>query len=339
MVRFFNCGRIQFLVCTSTLIEGVNTKAKNVVIFDNRIAREKLDYFTFNNIKGRSGRMFEHFVGRVFEFHEEPQQELPFVDFPLHSQDENTPESLLIQMDDEDLEDQARKRLVTTVEGAPLPIYVLRENHGIEPRAQIALAEEILSDLGRYNALLAWSKMPKYDQLSACSELIWEFWIERARNGVFSAKQLTFKLWQLQKQQPLARRIEDELVGDPKYTAKTANDAVERVLRFDRNWANFDFPQYLLALDRIQEYIFKQEKMRCGDYSYYASHVESLFLPELCAALDEYGIPAILATRCKFLDDAETLTDALRLLAEQDLQALDLHPYEIELLESARLVN
>ena len=41
MVRFFNGGRIQFLVCTSTLIEGVNTKAKNVVIFDNMIAREK----------------------------------------------------------------------------------------------------------------------------------------------------------------------------------------------------------------------------------------------------------------------------------------------------------
>ncbi|NJO55961.1 MAG: DEAD/DEAH box helicase [Rhodospirillales bacterium] len=52
MVRFFNEGRIQFLVCTSTLIEGVNTKAKNVIIFDNKIAKQKLDYFTFNNIKG-----------------------------------------------------------------------------------------------------------------------------------------------------------------------------------------------------------------------------------------------------------------------------------------------
>ena len=96
MVRLFNDGRIQFLICTSTLIEGVNTKAKNVIIFDNMIAKQKLDYFTFNNIKGRSGRMFEHFVGRVFRFHEEPQAELPFVDFPLHTQDANTPESLLI---------------------------------------------------------------------------------------------------------------------------------------------------------------------------------------------------------------------------------------------------
>ena len=56
VVRAFNEGRINVLACTSTLIEGVNTKAKNVIIFDNTIAKEKLDFFTFNNIKGRSGR-------------------------------------------------------------------------------------------------------------------------------------------------------------------------------------------------------------------------------------------------------------------------------------------
>src|SRR5262249_15739777 len=76
MVRTFNEARCRFLVCTSTLIEGVNTNAKNVVVFDNTIARRKFDYFTFNNIRGRSGRMFEHFVGRVFLFHEPPERVL-----------------------------------------------------------------------------------------------------------------------------------------------------------------------------------------------------------------------------------------------------------------------
>ena len=65
MVRLFDEGRISKLICTSTLIAGVNTKAKNVVVFDNKIANKKIDHFTFNNIKGRSGRMFKHFIGRV----------------------------------------------------------------------------------------------------------------------------------------------------------------------------------------------------------------------------------------------------------------------------------
>lgn len=38
MVKAFNDRKIRFLSCTATLIEGVNTKAKNVVIFDNRVA-------------------------------------------------------------------------------------------------------------------------------------------------------------------------------------------------------------------------------------------------------------------------------------------------------------
>src|SRR5690606_8803538 len=46
-VRAFNEGHLRFLVCTSTLIEGVNTKAKNVVIYDNKVATKKLDFFTF----------------------------------------------------------------------------------------------------------------------------------------------------------------------------------------------------------------------------------------------------------------------------------------------------
>lgn len=65
-IKLFNDGNLKFLICTSTLIEGVNTKAKNVIIYDNKIARSKFDYFTFNNICGRSGRMFSHFIDNKF---------------------------------------------------------------------------------------------------------------------------------------------------------------------------------------------------------------------------------------------------------------------------------
>lgn len=336
MVRLFNTERIQFLICTSTLIEGVNTKAKNVVIFDNKIAREKLDYFTFNNIKGRSGRMFEHFVGRVYRFHEEPYPLLPFVDFPLHSQGENTPESLLIQMDYEDLDKRSRERLEGTIKSSPLPISVLRENHSIEPTSQIELASELISDLRKYHRLLSWSNIPKYKELEETCRLIWEFWIIRARNGVFSSRQLTMKIWNLRNNFSLRERIEQEFEGDSRYVAKNANEAVERILRFDRNWANFDFPQYLMALHRIQNFIFTNNNLPAGDYSFYAKQVESCFLPELCGALDEYGIPTILTEKIDSLRDADNIDSALEILSRNDFSKLNLHPYELELLNSAR---
>jgi replicative superfamily II helicase len=111
MVRQFNEERLRFLVCTSTLIEGVNTKAKNVVIFDNRVAMTQFDYFTFNNIRGRSGRMFEHFIGHVYLFHEPPFEELPFVDFPVLTQPESAPDSLLVQVDPDELTPRSRERI------------------------------------------------------------------------------------------------------------------------------------------------------------------------------------------------------------------------------------
>src|SRR5262249_32124970 len=36
IIDAFNSGAIEVLVCTSTIIEGVNTTAKNVVIYDNQ---------------------------------------------------------------------------------------------------------------------------------------------------------------------------------------------------------------------------------------------------------------------------------------------------------------
>lgn len=54
------------IVSTSSIIEGVNTLAENVVIWRNRNGRSKLNDFTYKNIIGRGGRMFKHFIGKIF---------------------------------------------------------------------------------------------------------------------------------------------------------------------------------------------------------------------------------------------------------------------------------
>jgi hypothetical protein len=102
-VRLFNSGALKFLVCTSTLIEGVNTAAKRVVIYDNKISKKPFDYFTYRNIQGRSGRMFRHFVGTVHLFHSPPQADMLDVDFPAFSQTDTASDGLLVQIGEADL--------------------------------------------------------------------------------------------------------------------------------------------------------------------------------------------------------------------------------------------
>lgn len=63
-----------FVVSTSSIIEGVNTSAKNVILWSNKSGTKGIDYFTYGNIKGRSGRMFRHFVGDVFNLEKVPTE-------------------------------------------------------------------------------------------------------------------------------------------------------------------------------------------------------------------------------------------------------------------------
>ena len=97
-VRMFNEGVLNPLICTSTLIEGVNTAARNIVLFDHQIGRRGIDLFTHNNIKGRSGRMMKYLVGHVYLFHDEPGGELPTLSVPALSPGSGSPLSLLMDM-------------------------------------------------------------------------------------------------------------------------------------------------------------------------------------------------------------------------------------------------
>ncbi|MCK8688329.1 hypothetical protein M1M10_33590, partial [Pseudomonas umsongensis] len=61
------------IISTSSIIEGVNTSAENVVIWRNKNGNSKLNDFTYKNIIGRSGRMFKHFIGHVFILEKPPE--------------------------------------------------------------------------------------------------------------------------------------------------------------------------------------------------------------------------------------------------------------------------
>ena len=70
----FNQGVFSTLFCTSTIVEGVNTDAKNMIILNPSKGRKKLSPFDIKNIKGRAGRYHHCFVGRVFYMSKELQE-------------------------------------------------------------------------------------------------------------------------------------------------------------------------------------------------------------------------------------------------------------------------
>lgn len=59
-------GEIDYLFCTSTLLEGVNLPAQNIFILNNKIGNTKLTSVDFWNLAGRAGRLAKDLYGNVF---------------------------------------------------------------------------------------------------------------------------------------------------------------------------------------------------------------------------------------------------------------------------------
>lgn len=335
-VKAFNEDKLQFLVCTSTLIEGVNTKAKNVIIYDNKVANEKFDFFTFNNICGRSGRMFQHFIGRVFLFHEPPTEELPLVDFPLFSQTDEVPEKLLMQMDNDDLSQKSKDRIQTLSNNGILSIKTIKANSNIEPQSQIDLATFLKGNLRGYHYLLKWNRFPTYDQLKFACELIWKFLIDGGRvGGISSGSQLAFKINNLRTVGNIKDLIANEIDEDGE--PEKVNEAIENILEFVRFWAQYNFPKYMMALNRIQKELYEEIDFQTGDYSYFSSQIECLFTDPLFVALDEYGIPIQTSNKIKDkLDTNGNLDDLLEQIRELPIESLEVTQFEKELLTDAQ---
>ena len=334
IVKAFNEGKIRFLVCTSTLIEGVNTTAKNVIVYDNKIAIKKLDFFTFNNIIGRSGRMFKHFIGRVFILEDAPKSELPIVDIPILSQTEGTPNKLLVQLDWEDLNEESKEKIRHIYNQNILAIDIIKENIGIDPDCQIHLAEQIQKNPDNYRCL-HWERVysPEYDTIEKTSRILWDLIKESEASArtdsVISAKQLGYKLNALSQNNDIKQMIQKEIDN-----GKHPDKAIEEILDFIRNWAGFKVPKYLRALNNIQKYILDNMGYETSDLSIYADRVENMFMYPSVIALEEYGLPHQITLK---IADKLSLDKGLDVVLEQlrslPLEQVNLSDFEIEMLK------
>ena len=66
IISLFNQNILKILICTTTITEGVNTTAKNVIALSGKKGNKNLKKFDAQNIEGRAGRFMQHYQGRVF---------------------------------------------------------------------------------------------------------------------------------------------------------------------------------------------------------------------------------------------------------------------------------
>ncbi|MEV8254681.1 DEAD/DEAH box helicase [Rhodoglobus sp. NPDC076762] len=332
IVSGFNVGDLQVLVCTNTLIEGVNTRAKNIIILDRKIATRAYNYFTFANIRGRAGRMLKHFIGTIYLFHKPPHNSLPEVDIPVLTQSEAAPSSLLLSIEPGERSDRTSERLRPILQQELVTEATLRENTGIEPEKQIELARHLLNAPEGTLVSLQWSDAyPSYAQLKSVVSLVWEFLPPEGlqSHGALSASQLTLLVSRASQANGDVAQVIAMFCEKPKYwhSADTIDDRIELAFDFLRFWIDHNLPALVRAVGSIANEILLKRGMAVGNFSAFAARVEAGFQAPMLMTLEEFGIPMNVSKRLIEMipryDTLDELLEHLRGLNVASIGSLD----------------
>jgi hypothetical protein len=338
MIRAFEEGKIKILLCTSTLIEGVNTSAKNVVVYDSKLNRKSLDFFTFSNIKGRTGRMFRHFMGNIFVFEAPPEEELPFVDMPAINPDENTPSSLLINLPEKDIPSSLREKVDTLLNQKVIPVDLLKQHSGIEPEYLLDTANTLLLLETRELERFSWTSRPQYEDIKLTSDLIWTQLGGAAtarQSSMRSASMMTLWIWRLYSSRNVPR-FRREMILSQIERNTSPDDAVENVLAFLRGWASFNYPKYLVTLNDVVNHVLQLKGLRPCNYLPFAMIIEYLFQPSSFSALEEYGLPTEISEKLlngKVFNKDDSLDVVVNNLRNQELDRFGNGVFEKRVIE------
>lgn len=319
LVEWFNESKINVLVCTSTLIEGVNTNAKNIIIYDDCITRKtKLDSFTFNNISGRSGRMFEHFVGNVYVLGSKPDSQLPLIDMPVITQSEKASDSMLLQLSDE-LAEGGKEKISRYVTQDILPLSILKRHQGIPPDRMLSFASDLIDKCGAWNKKMAWSgAYPTNQQLDHLTSILWDYFKVSSLGGgcVRSARHLKSRIRDVMNNLSDQEMITNEFVFRKKQNPSyKVDEAVQVVFSFKRNLISYNLPKIIYAISDIQDEIFSRFNYVSGDYNAFTVKLESFYeLPSL-TVLEEFGIPFQVSKKIAnlaFLTEEDDVDDVIK---------------------------
>ncbi|WP_322051852.1 DEAD/DEAH box helicase [Paraburkholderia bannensis] len=309
MVRLFNNGTLPVLFCTSTLIEGVNTAAKTVLIYDKKINKSPYDFFTYSNIRGRAGRLGQHHVGKVFLFNEAPVHADMEVSPTLFADEGQAPLDYVVQLEEEPSQKGADSRIASVRSALELDWAGLRLAASVGLDSAQRLKAHVQTALDSRSSL-SWVGMPRYKDIQAVVDVLCS---ERAPGefGARTAKALTYFINALRMAGSMKRFLNEY---DASYQGSAENyDSVFRFLRA----CEYGLPQWFALIEAF----VKSMGVR-ADYGPFIQAMSRWFLPQELKDLDEEGIPIQISERFYKGQSKVALTNLLAGLASSGSQQL-----------------
>jgi hypothetical protein len=309
---------LNYMISTSSIIEGVNTSAKNVILWSNKsgAGNANLKDFTYKNIKGRGGRMFKHFVGQIHELVKPPPDNAIQLNLDI-------PDSLISSIDNPKFtsgftEEQIDKVLLFEQEigkiigvGRFKELQTQNAFQTNDTELILKIANAINTEPSRWNGLNYlnsnnvenWTRLINNIAYLNPSVVRWSDGDPKQFSKFTKFVKILSTNWTTSLPNLLKKLEEHEI---------TVNDFFNLEKK-----VSYGFSSMLNGVNVLQKEILKDKNY---DISLFISKVSHAFLPPLVFQLEEYGLPRMISKKihhCKvinFEDSDLTLHAALDLL-------------------------
>lgn len=277
------------IISTSSIIEGVNTSAENVVLWVYKNGKSPLNDFTYRNICGRGGRMFRHFIGNIF-----------LLDEPKSKKDDSRqlslelPDSLIGSIDEKEFSTELSKDQIRKIIEYRNEISSILGDEAFKEIQRNELLQTNDSELIRRIVIDMSTNITSWNGLACLNSPDVDNWtnllykVINLKPGGWDAKysdfvefvKLTSQNWQL--------KIPELLDLLAEY-----NIGLNEFFKLERNLANKLAP-LLNDINVIAQYLPMNRKV---DISSFISKVSTSFLPRSVYLLEEYGLPRMISKK------------------------------------------
>jgi len=278
IVDSFNSGFIDILVCTSTLTEGVNTSAKNIIIYDDCKGINPLSGFDVKNIKGRAGRFLSHFIGRVIVFKKlNKEEEKGTIEFSYYDNQSLTPEET-IQVDKNDLFNDnlyIRNNIESKLSSWNIPLELLKKNKFIPIQNQYSLITYLRNNKQELNEILFSGQLPNKIQIDLLMNLCYDHLFNETdkNNRNFSLGNLTrLTKFYIYYTPPIKELIKQQ-------NGEKIDTRVRNAFTLISRYFEFALPKYFSAFEYLFNYVYQES---------YGTKTEAISLKALITKL-EFG--------------------------------------------------
>lgn len=343
IMNLYNLKQLPVLFCTSTIVEGVNTNAKTVILYNNPSGEnESGKKFLLLNINGRAGRYMRHFIGNIVYLDIKSKNlesaDSISLDFKLYSDDVSLDALDLENVADNDLsrDNQIRKAQIKLNKDL-LPDVVFVQNRLIERRKQEKVLEK-LCEKSIFRRLRGIEKASISFFISNYFEVVLEVW---ASVGEIKKSQIKAIKYFAQ------RYAQDGYAGVLKYKfdnyakyksagqtdADYVNDTYKEVFRNVKDTIEYQLPRILSLFETLINRAYELEGcplVKPLDLSKIIRYFEVGAKTEIGIDMIERGVPVITVRKIEKRGiEGDTLTEQkINLKENADKFKFDLDNYE-----------